>query len=228
MEMPHHQASTIWQRGYTVVYAVLVMVFWLVPFFITGWTGQRWKNLPLAMSFEHAAAGLFTRNLTVWWDHHIEGERLDGIRFEMQEHELFPMGAFGYRSKYDRIMNDSARSRRSKQIRLRVAEHIFQRWNELQNGGDKLKAVRLVRSVWKIGSPELSLPVGRWNPPDVSKLPASQRVLLGGYQMVADKVRPFWQEGDPLPKKKIIIPPPVLKPKAPVNRTLVPANSAKE
>jgi hypothetical protein len=187
--------------AHTLAFWVLSLTLWLVPFFVSGWTGRTWGWLPKALSFQHNAAGLFTRKIGVWWDHHIEGQRPDGMRFQMDEWSIFPTGAFGFRTKYDRILNESSSSRAAKRIRLRVAEHVMERWQAIGQRKEDLVAIRLVRSAWKAGTPEMSQPAGFWSPPDVTKLPQDKRVLLGGYSMSESRVRPFWQEGDPLPKE---------------------------
>lgn len=198
---------------------MLALVFWLVPFFVSGWTGKTWSWLPRTVSFQHTAAGLFTKRTEFWWDHHIEGERMDGTRFEMPEHLLFPTGAFGFRSKYDRIMNESVRSRMVKRIRLRLAEHIFYRWESLGNDVSDLKAVRLFRSVWSAGTKDMAEPKGAWSTPQITVISPEQKVLLGGYHCAAGRVRPFWQEGDTIPQirpqqlppQALTTPPPVRK-----------------
>lgn len=205
-----------------MVFAVLAVVFWLAPFFVSGWTGRTWQWLPRGLAFQHTAAGLFTQRTPSWWDHHIEGERMDGTRFEMPEKLLFPTAAFGFRSKYDRIMNESVRSRRVRQIRLRLAEHIFSRWQHLGNNLEDLKAVRLVRSIWRVGSPGMAAPEGAWSPPPVTGIPADQKVLLGGYHRTSGRVRAFWQEGDPMPQLRKTVPPPMPHVKKPMERKLVP------
>lgn len=211
--------SKIWRECHAAVFGVAALVFWLAPFFVSGWTGRYWRWLPQDLSFQHTAAGLFTHRTPVWWDHHIEGERLDGTRFELPENVLFPTGAFGYRSKFDRIMNESVRSRIVKQIRLRLAEHVFKRWAELGLEPKHLKAVRFVRSTWKAGTHEMANPPGHWNSPPINELPGTHKVLLAGYHHTGSRVRPFWQEGDPMPKAPALIPP--LPDKAP-KRKLAP------
>lgn len=196
-----------WRRCHAGLFGVGAILFWVVPFFVSGWSGRSWQWLPRTVSFQHTAAGLFTQRTEVWWDHHIEAEGLDGRRFEMPEHALFPTGAFGYRSKFDRIMNESARSRLVKRIRLRLAEHVFKRWIELGMEPRQLKAVRFIRSLWQTGGMEMAHPSGHWNPPPVTALPQARKVLLGGYHLADGRVRPFWQEGDPLVRPSSAQPP---------------------
>jgi hypothetical protein len=52
--------------SYKVGYVVTCVAVWLLPFFVAGWTGKTWSGFPKALSFQHLAAGLFTRKSVVW------------------------------------------------------------------------------------------------------------------------------------------------------------------
>ena len=111
------------------------VLLWLMPFFWSGWKGLTWSWLPRALSFQHTEAGLFTQRSTRWWDQHLEGQDGKGEWHELAEQEVFPMGAFGYRTRYDRILIETGRSRGVQQIRQRLAEHVVRRLGELEAVG---------------------------------------------------------------------------------------------
>src|SRR5262245_53374924 len=114
--------------SYKKIYLVACVFLLLIPFFVAGWTGRTSKLLPKGVTFQHNAAGLFTQKSTVWWDHHLEGIAGNGTRFEIAERDFFPMGAFGYRSRYDRILIESNRLSQVKELRFRLAEYVAKKW----------------------------------------------------------------------------------------------------
>lgn len=186
------------KRGYARLFFVAALLAWLVPFFVAGWTGRSWSVFPRAWSFQHSAAGLFTRSSTRWWDHHLEGQDAQDRRFEIPERGPFPMGAFGFRTRLDRILNDSNRSRLAGQIRLRLAEHVLA-WHRRTAGesaketagGESAaawKAIRFVRSSWQVGEPAMKHPAGEWTTPAVTEIPAANRQVIGTYQILKDRV----------------------------------------
>ncbi len=230
------------------VYGVAMLGVWLIPFFWTGWKGRSLGMFPRWWSFQHSAAGLFTRRTTVWWDHHLEaqfqgaslksqeaggsrGEGQEGAEeehgrprpsqeappppapsetgaaalpgvegaretlaplwVELQERAFFPMGAFGFRTRFDRILNESQRSRLRDPIRERLAGYVVEKMRDEEETGQAgslpgLGEVQIVRSLWRVGEAEMARPAGAWNPPEVTRLGASQRTVLGAYRVEAD------------------------------------------
>lgn len=182
--------SSRFTLAFSAVFLGLAVSFWLVPFFWTGWKGRAWTGLPKAVTFQHSAAGLFTRRTPKWWDQHLEAQGVDHRRFEISERAVFGMGAFGFRTRFDRILIESNRSRVSRQVRRRLAEHVLLR---LEDGGDPeagwpVKSLQLVRSLWTVGDEALANPAGEWNPPPVTAVTGANRQVLGTYQLVAGKI----------------------------------------
>lgn len=120
---------------------------------------------------------------------------------ELPERAFFPMGAFGYRTRLDRILNESHRSRVREAVRERLARHVFDKERELhemwQNADGverrpaeptlpQLQELRLVRSLWRVGTPDMAQPAGAWDPPPVTELPDGQRLVLGAWQREED------------------------------------------
>jgi len=192
-----------WYRP--TVFLGLVGLLWLIPFFHVGWQGGSWSVFPRWWGFQHAAAGLFTQRSTVWWDHHLEfqgsrvqvqegtgggeapGAERDGA-VELAERDFFPMGAFGYRTRLDRILNESQRSLLREAIRERLAAHVAGLLKAEEGGSLEVPGgeLRLVRSLWRVGDPEMAQPAGAWDPPAVTTLDPKQRLLLGGWKVNAD------------------------------------------
>ncbi len=151
--------------NFSHLYFISVVILWLLPFFI-GWKGHSWRVFPRWWSFQHSAAGLFTQRTTVWWDHHLEGEMQEARRqiqegdhatasgrafVELAERESFPMGAFGFRTRLDRILNESNRSRMRDEIRERLAAYLLGRF-----------APKMEDGRWKMEDGRWKMEDGRW------------------------------------------------------------------
>ena len=197
-----------------LIFFVTFTLFWLIPFFFVGWKGGAWSIFPKWWSFQHSAAGLFTQRSTVWWDHHLEfqGSKLKAQEgasvaeveiYEAPERKFFPVGAFGYRTRLDRILNESNRSPLRDAIRERLAAHVASKLNSevAESGRPIVKEVRLVRSLWRVGDPGMAKPEGAWDPPDVSTLDKKQRLLLGGWKVNADGTVALVTKGEEPPKR---------------------------
>ena len=170
---------------------------------MAGWSGRAYSSLPRAVTFQYNAAGLFTRRSNQWWDHHVELQLRDDQRVELAERSVFPMGAFGYRTRLDRILNESSRRPVADTILDHLAVHIAKeiatgnarlRGDSGEEGdsvhdvaSDQVVAIRIVRSVWKVGEPELTNPAGAWQPAPVHDLPRSRRRVLGIWRLIGDK-----------------------------------------
>jgi hypothetical protein len=187
------------------VYGGAILLLWLLPFFHVGWKGRSWSVFPRWWGVQHEAAGLFTQRSTAWWDHHLEfqgskvhvqegtgvgaapGAELGGA-IELAERDFFPMGAFGYRTRLDRILNESQRSPMRDHIRERLAAHVAGLLKAEEGGAMEAPGgeLRLVRSLWRVGDPGMAQPAGAWDPPDVTTLDPKQRLVLGGWKVDED------------------------------------------
>jgi hypothetical protein len=196
-----------------LIYLISVTGLWLVPFFYTGWLGRPISMLPKSLSFQHSAAGLFTQKTTRWWDQHLEIQKTTNERLAIDEARSFQMGAFGFRSRLDRILIESNRSPQSAQVRQRLAEHVFKTNAEARTA----RALRLVRSFWTVGLPEMAEAAGEWNPPPVHLLPEKDRQTLGTYVWRNDEcVELQRQQGPRLPNPAKPGVPVAVKPAPPV------------
>lgn len=178
------------------------MTAWLLPFGWHGWRGHGSLRAPRALAFQWTAAGLFTRRSIAWWDQHLEIQDASNSRFEIPKREVFPMGAFGFRTRYDRILMETNRSALARQVRQRLAEHVLRRLDgnliEALSSGNQVtprqpctrpvKAIRLVRTLWPVGDEALVRPSGRWRPPPVPEVGAANRQVLGTYKVEAGSV----------------------------------------
>ena len=172
-----------------LLFLSLALAFWLAPFFWSGWKGQVWRWLPSSLTFQHTAAGLFTQRSTRWWEQHLEGTVGKGEQaqqVELDEWKIFPMGAFGYRTRYDRVLIETGRSRHVVAIRQRLAEHVLHRLQTLELPAPE--KLRLVRSYWTVGSPEMAAPAGKWTTPPVMDISEKDSDAVGEYAMKNGKL----------------------------------------
>lgn len=190
--------------AYQIAYWIVCVVFWLAPFFVAGATKKTWRILPHALRHQHSAANLFSHKAKFWSDWHLEAQRADGSRYEVSERDHFPMGVFGARTRYDRIMAHVDRRPNAKAVRRRLAEYVLRREQERTGVGNVLH-LRLVRSDWNVGSPELARPGGGWSVPPVTELDRQNRVVVGGYTLSSQgRFAAFWEQGDPMPRRETI------------------------
>lgn len=206
--MPALAAS---RQQYPIVFSIGCVLCWLAPFFWSGWHGRVVSWMPRSVTFQHTAAGLFTQKSTRWWDHHLEAQDSRDQRSEIDERMVFPMGAFGFRTRYDRILIEMNRSPLGPQTRLRLAEHAFERLKLAGPDNPPPKALRVVRSFWDVGAPDMTHPAGWWNPPPVTGLTGKSRLVLGTYQWVDGRVVEVARRGpnDPALARADGKPPPV-------------------
>lgn len=206
---------------HAAAYLLLAAVLWLWPFFLAGWKGRAYPALPGTVTFQYSAAGFFTKRAERWWDHHVELRLADGGWVEMDERSVFPMGAFGHRTRLDRILNETHRSPLDGRIRARIAGHIAGKLAlGTVDGIDpgSVAEIRLVRSVWPVGEPGMARPAGRWSPPPSTTLPRERRWVLGtwrcagGRAVPAAGVRRSRTEAPPPrdspARRRIVLPPP--------------------
>lgn len=180
----NRRSLAVLDRWHATILIVLAAALWLWPFFWSGWRGQPYSFLPKGVTHQYNAAGLFTKRTNVWWDHHLEIEFLDGTRQELDKRSFFPMGAFGYRTRMDRILNDTFRLELREEIHDEIARFVA---NRIASGeiagvrGGSTARILLVRSLWPVGDPTLAKPDGHWNPPASPTLSPSNRRVLGSW-----------------------------------------------
>lgn len=183
--------------GYRSIYLGLCLFLWLAPFFQAGWKKKSWPFLPHALRHQHFAAALFTTEPRSWPDWQLEIQRADGTRYTVDEREHFPMGAFGSRTRYDRIMSQVSGRRYASAVRRRLAAYVLWRERERLGVRDERLHLRLTRARWQVGHPDLATPSGAWAVPPSTELESPHRVLDGSYSLLPDdRIAVVW-ERDP-------------------------------
>lgn len=182
--------------AYCIAFLALCTTLWLAPFFHAGWKKKTWRFLPHALRHQHSAAALFTREVGSWSDRQLEIQRADGSRYSLDERIHFPTGAFGFRSRYDRIMSHVNGKRIAKRVRRQIAAYVLRRERERLGLADEPLHLRLVRGRWRTGDPGLAEPDGAWSVPPSTELEAPHRELVGGYSLTPEgRYRAFWEPG---------------------------------
>jgi len=209
--------------SYKLVYLLLCMGVWLVPFFMTGWTRRVWKVFPQAMSFQQNAAALFTHGMKTWRDYHLEWKREDGSWFEIDKRALFSAVTFGERTRFDRILSKRWPAKTREQVLFKIADHAVRHGRKTGLLNEDVVGLRLVVTSWDVGSPELTHPSGAWIRAKAVELPDSRRQVLVEYEIQGEAVIPLKRakasiqnKGQPAPPNPLIRPP---------ERLLVPAQT---
>jgi hypothetical protein len=125
------------------------------------------------LSFQYTAAGLFTKRCQAWPQNHIFVRRVVNTQWiPLNMEALSPMGAFGYRQRLDRVLQETEGGKFSESVRRRLAVWIAKRYEKLTPKESAVVAVRFATSVWPTNSPDMAIPSGHWvrNP---SVLPAA-------------------------------------------------------
>lgn len=172
---------------YQAAFLVVVMFFWLMPFFVTGMTGKPWRLFPRVLSEQHNSAALFTRSLDQVNDRHLEWKRADGSWFELEERRLFPKGIFGDDTRMDRMLRKYAKGAEGRDVALRLVRYGWERGAAIGQLGEEVIGARLVETKVEVGAPEMAHPVGAWEPGKASNYPEGQRRVL--YRFDVEKGR---------------------------------------
>lgn len=147
----------------------LLTVWWIVPFFIAGWLG----HLPVAiykrLAFQYTAAGLFTKRAGAWTQMVIQVNHAAPADWKTIDiSALSPMGAFGYRQRLDRILQEiNGRRQVVDAVKQRLAIWVASTYEGQHPDQGKVVGVRFGQKVWTVNSSELAYPPGHWvpNPP---------------------------------------------------------------
>ena len=191
------------------VFLGFAILFWLAPFFWSVWKDGARVGVGDSFAYAETAEGLQARRAGVWWDQRMDAQGVDGKRFGIPERAVFGMGALGFRTRYDRILIESDRSPLVKQVRLRLAGHVFAKLDAARaartgragdgSGGEDgtepteicppVKTLTLMRSLWPAGVDVLANPAGEWNPGrDLVGVKGGGNVVLGMYHLVEGQV----------------------------------------
>jgi|GEM_PF-1844559 len=182
---------------YKLGYLGLFLMLWLAPLFWTGWTLRSWPIFPHWLAVEHQVSGLFLKELKSCHDFHLEWKSGDNEWFELNERRLYPYVVFADRSRFDQLVSRSARASLKPQILFKIASHALQHGRAKNMLPEDVTRVRLVRTEWKVGQPELAYPQGAWKRPNSLEVPAIQRAILAEYEIKAQTLTPVKVSREP-------------------------------
>ncbi len=168
---------------YRLAYLGAFVVAWLLPMFWTGSTLRIWSVFPLWLTSEHQISGLFLKNMKACYDFHLEWTASDGYWHEVDERKLYPYTVLADRSRFDQIISRAEGSRLKAQIQFKSVHHALQRGLELYLLPDDVKRLRLVRTEWQTGTPEMAMPTNGWRRASSLEVPESHRKVLASYRV---------------------------------------------
>jgi hypothetical protein len=162
---------------------LVLVVFWLAPFFYVGWKGRGIYMVMPRLSFQHSAAGLFTKRTNSWVQHLFQFQLGSNEQWVTVDTEMLsPMGAFGYRQRLDRMLFESRRSV-GDEVQLRMAAWLAGRCQTLFPMNGEVRGVRIVRTTWQTGTPVMARPDGKWLKGPFEGLPRAQTALLATFKV---------------------------------------------
>ncbi len=160
--------------------SLLLLVFcvtWLLPFFYAGLMGGVPFVVPARLANQYNAAGLFTKRMTHW------SQMLIQIRFGKEDEwqtidtaDVCPMGAFGYRQRPDRILQETNGREVGHDVRKRMAQWIAIQFQKTHPEAPPVHEVRFAQTVWPVNTPAMAYPPGHWIP-NPSSLPSDVRFI---------------------------------------------------
>lgn len=176
------------------VFAYLFFCLWLLPIVYVGMTGRQIPleaftrmGFPSRASRESASylnnmyriACLFPDRVSNWSNFYylvrLEGEE----RWtSVPEEDYGRLKPFGYRTRLKRMLDLARDNENGPRLRQDMAAFIKQRYERLHPGEPRVEAVRFVRVFYKVGSPELASPIGRWVNPPFEIIPESQQQIV--------------------------------------------------
>jgi hypothetical protein len=150
---------------------MLFSVFWLIPLFWMGAAGRGPIRLPPWLALQYGLSGLFTKRVSTWTQILVQVQRGTSSRWEtLKMSEFSPLGAFGYRQRLDRLLQDALiKPPAAASVQVRLASWIAARDAVLHPGAPQVSATRIRKLIWRTGSPELTQPGTHWipNPPAI-------------------------------------------------------------
>lgn len=157
-----------------LVYLLIFMLLWLVPFYLTGAMIQYWNSIYSRLRFQYSAAGLFTRRIPVW-NQTLYQVRTAGVAEwkTIDTSEISPMRAFGFRQRLDRIFQDTSNKNGVAGVRERLAAWVAQEYGKRHPNEGAVLGVRVGQTYWATNRKEMTQPAGEWVRDPVDIQPSS-------------------------------------------------------
>jgi hypothetical protein len=164
--------------------STLVMI-WLVPFFWSGLMGRLPINIHPRLSHQYTAAGLFfPKRSEAWSQMLIQVQRKGVVEWKaVNTSELSPMGAFGYRQRLDRILQETNGKSLAEAVRQRLAVWVAERGKLLHPDQGEVMSVRFGAMAWQANTPELAQPAGHWVPDPPANSSTPPFILLSAFSI---------------------------------------------
>ncbi len=172
---------------------LILLVVWLVPFFYAGLMGQLPVGIYPRLSHQYTAAGLFfLKRSEAWSQMLIQVQRNGMVEWKMLDtSELSPMGAFGYRQRLDRILQETNGKSLAEAVRQRLAVWVAERVKQLHPDQGAVVSVRFGAKVWQANTPELAQPAGHWVPDLPADSPTTPFILLSSFAINQGMAQPI-------------------------------------
>lgn len=157
---------------------VLAWLLWLGPITYVGMFKAHVPGFPGFFNDNHRVSCLFTGYIARWLTIHYE------VRFagkqqwvEGKQAGFFDQGAYGYRTRLNRLIRLSLLSKGGPLQRHEMAFFIADRWAELYPEDPRIVEVRFVKAFHPIGGEQCSAP-GTWERPVLVNVPEEHKEIV--------------------------------------------------
>lgn len=166
---------------------------WLMPFFWAGTFGRLPVSVNTGISHQYSAAGLFFPKRTgTWTQMLIQMQRKSLAEWKtIDTSKLSPMGAFGYRQRLDRILQEMNGKQGTDTVKQRMAVWVTKRYEEQYPDQGEVVAVRFGAMSWQANTPKLAQPAGHWVPDPPANSSAPPFILLSAFAINQGKAQPI-------------------------------------
>jgi hypothetical protein len=160
------------------------LLIWLIPLYYTGTRHGSVAYLPRRVTFQHAAAALFTDREASW------NQLAFLVRTGSSEEWIEVDGKLlsrsqlaGYRNRLDRLVPMARRATIAKDIWRRLGTYVAVRYAAAHPNAEPVTEVRLVNTNWPTNLPEMTHPRGHWQIPPIADVPPERLRTLVTVQL---------------------------------------------
>lgn len=159
--------------------SAVAIAIWLAPITYTGFVKDDvWGFPPFLRNLQRISC-LFTVSASVWKTEHYEVRFLGKQDWvEGPEAGLFDQGAYGYRTRFNRLLRQSIKLGAPGELRRKeMAFFIAERWATLRPDDPPIAEVRYVRASHPVGG-EVCMAPGHWVKPQLVDVPEEHKEIV--------------------------------------------------
>jgi len=170
--------------GWSAFWFMSALVFWVAPMAYTGTKQGFVKWLPLRWTQQHAVSALFTNRQKSWAHPGIMIKTAGAAQWSgLPMTTISPLSAAGYRQRLDRLLTETNRKAALDSVCVRLSEYVRHHYSDAYPSQPLFSEVRIVRTVWATGTPELAYPAAHWSIPPLEMVSPKQIAVLSAFTL---------------------------------------------